>query len=39
MFVLVADLMIPLAEDYITMTTGMTVSGDMGRRLTVVVLT
>ena len=39
MFVLVADLMIPLAEDYIAMTTCVTVIGDMGRTLTVVVLT
>jgi hypothetical protein len=37
--VLVVDLMIPVIEHYIAMTTWMTVSGDMGRTLTVVVLT
>jgi hypothetical protein len=37
--VLVADLIIPLAGDYILMTTWMTVIVDMGRTLTVVVLT
>jgi len=37
--VLVADLKSPVTEDYITMTTGMTVSSDMGRTLTVVVVT
>jgi hypothetical protein len=31
--------MIPLAEDYIAVTTWVTVIGDMGRALTVVVLT
>jgi hypothetical protein len=37
--VFVADLMIPLAEDYIELTKCVTVIGDMGRILTVVVLT
>jgi len=34
-FVLVADLMTPLAEDYIAKNTQVNVSGDMGRTLTV----
>jgi hypothetical protein len=38
-FILVADLMILLPEDYTAMTTWVTVIGDMGRTLTVVVLT
>ena len=38
-FVLVAHLMLPLREDYIAMTTWVTVIGDMGRTLTGVVLT
>ena len=38
-FALVADLMIPPADDYIALTTCVTVIGDMGRTLTVVVLT
>jgi hypothetical protein len=38
-FVLVAILTIPVIEDRIAMTTGLTVSVDMGRRLTVVVMT
>ena len=39
MFVSVADLIIPLAEDYVEMTKWMTVIGDMGRTLTLIVLT
>jgi hypothetical protein len=38
-FVSAADLMIPLAEDYIAMTTWVTVTGDMVRILTVALLT
>jgi len=38
-FVSVADLIIPLAEDYVEMTKWMTVIGDMGRTLTLIVLT
>jgi hypothetical protein len=37
--VFVADLMIPVTEDYIALTTCMLVCGDMGMTLTVVVLT
>jgi len=37
--VFVVVLTIPVSEDYIAMTTWMTVSGDMGGTLTVVVLT
>ena len=37
--VLLVDLMIPVTEDCIAMTTGMIVSGNMGRTLTVVILT
>jgi hypothetical protein len=33
------DLIIPVTEDYITMSTWITMSDDMGRALTVVVLT
>jgi hypothetical protein len=33
-FVLVADLMIPISEDYIAMSTGITGSGDMGSTMT-----
>jgi hypothetical protein len=36
--VFVVDLMIPVTEDYRKMTARITVSGDMGRTLTVVVL-
>jgi len=38
-FVLVAELMTPLAEDYLPMTKCVTVIVDMGRTLPVVVLT
>ena len=38
MLVFVVDLMIPVTEDYIPMTTWMTVSDDMRRTLTVAVL-
>jgi hypothetical protein len=38
-FVFVVYYMIPVPEDYIAMTSGMTVSGDVGRTLTVVILT
>jgi hypothetical protein len=38
-FVLVVVLTIPVTERYIAMTTGLTVSGDLGRTLTVVVPT
>ena len=39
MFVLVVNLMITVTEDYMATTTWITVSGDMGTTLTVVVVT
>ena len=38
-FVYVVDLMIPVTDDYLTMTTWITVRGDTERTLTVAVLT